>query len=153
MILSLIHIFITTQTPDAKPRALIAMSGGVDSSVAACLMQQAGYDLSLIHISGQNIYCPPDLQEPLRPQQRQRTGAPLRPKGLQKPGQTKNMIPVVVDVYKRQPDGLFVALGIAVLLVAVHLVRMAGVAAPQPLGPVSYTHLDVYKRQFLPGSA
>ena len=35
---------------------------------------------------------------------------------------------------RRLPDGLFVALGIAVLLVAVHLVRMAGVAAPQPLG-------------------
>ena len=42
---------MTTQTPDCKPRALIAMSGGVDSSVAAWLMQQAGYDLSLIHIS------------------------------------------------------------------------------------------------------
>ena len=44
--LSLIHICVectkgelmTTQTPDSKPRALIAMSGGVDSSVAAWLM-------------------------------------------------------------------------------------------------------------------
>ena len=45
---------MTTQTPDSKPRALIAMSGGVDSSVAAWLMQQAGYDLSLIHIFGGN---------------------------------------------------------------------------------------------------
>ena len=35
---------------------------------------------------------------------------------------------------RRLPDGLFIALGIAVLLVAVHLVRMAGVAAPQPFG-------------------
>ena len=26
-------------------KALIAMSGGVDSSVAACLMQQKGYDI------------------------------------------------------------------------------------------------------------
>ena len=35
---------MTTQTPDSKPRALIAMSGGVDSSVAAWLMQRDGYD-------------------------------------------------------------------------------------------------------------
>ena len=27
----------------SRPRALIAMSGGVDSSVAACLMQEAGF--------------------------------------------------------------------------------------------------------------
>mgnify|MGYP000339891993 FL=1 len=35
---------MTTQTPDSKPRALIAMSGGVDSSVAAWLMQRDGFD-------------------------------------------------------------------------------------------------------------
>ena len=35
---------MTTQNPANRPRALIAMGGGVDSSVAACLMQQAGYD-------------------------------------------------------------------------------------------------------------
>ncbi len=37
---------MTTQTPDSTsvPRALIAMSGGVDSSVAAWLMQRDGYD-------------------------------------------------------------------------------------------------------------
>ena len=35
---------MTTQTPENKPRALIAMSGGVDSSVAAWLMQRDGYD-------------------------------------------------------------------------------------------------------------
>ena len=35
---------MTTQTSDSRtPRALIAMSGGVDSSVAAWLMQDAGY--------------------------------------------------------------------------------------------------------------
>ena len=35
---------MTTQTSDlCTPRALIAMSGGVDSSVAAWLMQDAGY--------------------------------------------------------------------------------------------------------------
>ena len=31
-------------------KAMIAMSGGVDSSVAAWLMKRDGYDLSLIHI-------------------------------------------------------------------------------------------------------
>ena len=40
---------MTTQNPANRPRALIAMSGGVDSSVAACLMQQT--DCSLIWIS------------------------------------------------------------------------------------------------------
>ena len=32
---------MTTQTPDSKPRALIAMTGGDDSSEAAWLMQHA----------------------------------------------------------------------------------------------------------------
>ena len=35
---------MTTQNPAKRPRALIAMSGGVDSSVAAWLMQRDGYD-------------------------------------------------------------------------------------------------------------
>ena len=43
------------------------------------------------------------------------------------------------------PDGLFVALGIIVLLVAVHLVRMAGVAAPQPLGQHAPQHKIQHK--------
>ena len=54
---------MTIQTPANRPRALIAMSGGVDSSVAACLMQQAGYDctgitllLTLIESLGQAGY-------------------------------------------------------------------------------------------------
>ena len=33
-----------------QKKAIIAMSGGVDSSVAAYLMVKEGYDLSLIHI-------------------------------------------------------------------------------------------------------
>ena len=51
---------------------------------------------------------------------------------------------LIRDVYKRQdlqrvaqsrlPDGALVAFFIVVLLVAVHLGGMAGVAAPQPLG-------------------
>ena len=39
---------MTTQNPANRPRALIAMSGGVDSSVAAWLMQQAGYALNMV---------------------------------------------------------------------------------------------------------
>ena len=35
---------MTTQNPANRPRALIAMSGGVDSSVAAWLMQRDGFD-------------------------------------------------------------------------------------------------------------
>ena len=35
---------MTTQTPDSKPRALIAMSGGVDSSAAALLLLKQGYE-------------------------------------------------------------------------------------------------------------
>ena len=42
---------MTTQTPDSKPRALIAMSGGVDSSVAAALLQRAvGDQLTCIFV-------------------------------------------------------------------------------------------------------
>ena len=40
----------------------------------------------------------------------------------------------------RLPDGALVALFIVVLLVAVHLVGMAGVAAPQPLGQDAAQH-------------
>ena len=37
---------MTTQTPDSKPRALIAMSGGVDSTVAAYLLNKQGYEVT-----------------------------------------------------------------------------------------------------------
>ena len=43
---------MTTQNLQTVPRALIAMSGGVDSPVAACLMQQAGYDFTGITMRG-----------------------------------------------------------------------------------------------------
>ena len=47
-----------TENTSRRPGALIAMSGGVDSSVAAWLMQRDGFDLSLIHISRTRGYSP-----------------------------------------------------------------------------------------------
>ncbi len=43
--------------PETKKKALIAMSGGVDSSVSALLMQQAGYDCSgiYLHLCGAHL--------------------------------------------------------------------------------------------------
>ena len=47
---------------DAMPSVLVAMSGGVDSSVAACLLAEQGYDvvgshMSLVHLDGVEHGC------------------------------------------------------------------------------------------------
>ena len=42
---------MTPYTPPPGAKIAVGISGGVDSSVAALLLRDAGYDLSLIHIS------------------------------------------------------------------------------------------------------
>ena len=59
-----------------RPQAMIAMSGGVDSSVAAYLMQQAGYDCMGVTMK---LYENEDAGVP-RGHARRRGGCP--PRGL-----------------------------------------------------------------------
>ena len=49
----------TALAPGTKPRVLVAMSGGVDSSLAAALVVEAGYEAIGVsmHLAGDSSRC------------------------------------------------------------------------------------------------